>query len=55
MIRKHSGKKSKQKTLNAFYKVYEIESLKDLATLLERNTQNVPKLISFIIVLLMNF
>lgn len=39
-------------TLNGFYKVYKIESLKNLAIILERNTQTLPKLLSFITVLL---
>lgn len=42
-------------TLNGFYKVYKIESLKNLAIILERNTQTLPKLLSFITVLLINF
>lgn len=54
MNRNHSGKISKQMTLNRFYKVCEIESRKDLATILHRNIEKLPKL-SFIIVLLMNF
>lgn len=32
-------------TMNAFYKVYETESLRDLATILERNTQNLTPII----------